>query len=137
MTDNEIIKALECCSVDPSSGKYADCKNCPLDILDSANCFWFVIQKNALDLINRQKAEIERLKTSRNDDRHKFCNLIGNVLVYSSTLEDYNNFRKEIKAAAVGEFVERFRKLSEYGTINISPWQLDNIAKEMVGESNG
>ena len=56
MTDEQIIKALECCTVNP-----ANCNQCPLDTIGTADCFHFVIQKNALALINRQKAEIERL----------------------------------------------------------------------------
>lgn len=51
MTDNEIIKALECCMDD-------DCDNCPDTF---GNCEHNAM-RNALDLINRQKAEIERLK---------------------------------------------------------------------------
>ena len=55
MTDNEIIKALECCI------GWGTCKErqCPMikecaDDLDS-------VYKYALDLINRQRAEIEEL----------------------------------------------------------------------------
>ena len=50
MTDNEITKALECCIND-------DCDNCPDTF---GNCEHNAM-RNALDLINRQKAEIERL----------------------------------------------------------------------------
>ena len=52
MTDNEIIKALECCINDK-------CQECPLNKLF---CGREVATEYALDLINRQKAEIERLK---------------------------------------------------------------------------
>ena len=56
MTDNEIIKALECCISENNS-----CKGCPyisfgLDCTEKRN-------NDCIDLINRQKAEIERLKT--------------------------------------------------------------------------
>lgn len=57
-TDEEVIKALECCAVDPNSGKFSDCKNCPMDDIKDANCFNWIIQQCALDLINRQKAEV-------------------------------------------------------------------------------
>ena len=50
MTDNEIIKAMVCCSND-------DCENCPNDF---GNCY-ANLNKEALNLINRQKAEIERI----------------------------------------------------------------------------
>jgi hypothetical protein len=55
MTDNEIIKAVICCTA-------FDCGNCPLkDIPDIEECER-KCKEDALGLINRQKAEIERLK---------------------------------------------------------------------------
>ena len=58
MTDNEIIKALEYCT----SGD--DCSdNCPLRYSDVPSCF-SALSKPMLDLINRQKAEIERLQNA-------------------------------------------------------------------------
>ena len=58
-TDNEIIKALECCI----SGEECDCLLCPLH--DEEFC---TDERNRaeLDLINRQKAEIERLQEHNN-----------------------------------------------------------------------
>ena len=58
MTDNEIIKALECCH---SKG---GCDGCPLNMQRferEVDCVEIITQY-ALGLINRQKAEIERLK---------------------------------------------------------------------------
>ncbi len=63
MTDNEIIKALECCKMPVGSGS---CNNCPLkDIrnkrrIGDKSCTTISLE-DALDLINRQKAEIEDL----------------------------------------------------------------------------
>ena len=54
MEYNEIIKALECCVIG-----YACPKDCPY--MGKGLCM-DKIRKDALDLINRQKAEIERLK---------------------------------------------------------------------------
>lgn len=54
MTDNEIIKALECCRKPVS-----DCVCCPVEYGEA--CFDH-LKTLALDLINRQKAEIDRLK---------------------------------------------------------------------------
>ena len=54
MTDNEIIKALECCTI-----REMDCKNC-LNKNQGLHCIYETM-KLALDLIDRQKAEIERL----------------------------------------------------------------------------
>ena len=55
MTDNEIIKALECCC----SPKVNACDDCPFHKRCYENNEW--LEKEAIDLINRQKAEIERL----------------------------------------------------------------------------
>ena len=54
MTDNEIIKALECCTI-----REMDCKNC-LNKNQGLHCIYETM-KLALDLINRHKADIERL----------------------------------------------------------------------------
>jgi hypothetical protein len=54
MTDNEIIKALECCAKET-----ADCENCPANReFEYRQCF-DEVKILAVDLINRQKAEIE------------------------------------------------------------------------------
>ena len=53
MTDNEIIEILECCA-------NADCKSCPCNI-DNHYCKDLESQE-ILNLINRQKAENERLQ---------------------------------------------------------------------------
>lgn len=57
MTDTEIIKALECCQSEDADM----CKICPFHSYTHSGC-WYEMHKDALDLINRQKAEIERLK---------------------------------------------------------------------------
>ena len=61
MTDNEIIKALECCSDEMGCKKGCPCFD-PKS--KSSHCTAVGdngLEKLALDLINRQKAEIERL----------------------------------------------------------------------------
>ena len=57
MTDKEISKALECCKKPVGAGA---CKDCPLD--KGRPCTTTMIE-NALDIINRQQAEIVRLKS--------------------------------------------------------------------------
>lgn len=59
MTDNEIIRCLRHC-------RAGDCENCKaLNVCDAT----FAFHKEALDLINRQKAEIERLRNSESTYR--------------------------------------------------------------------
>ena len=63
MTDNEIIKALECCI---STGTALDCFKCPM--AENRVCYGSntkvsqLVVKNALSLINRQKAEIDHFR---------------------------------------------------------------------------
>ena len=58
MTDNEIIKALELCF----SENFGKCEECPLkNQMDGIFTCIKSKQKLTLDLINRQKAEIEAL----------------------------------------------------------------------------
>ena len=57
MTDKEIIKALECCA----SESIEVCQVCPY-MVDTIYCEQMKLRADALDLINRRKAEIEELK---------------------------------------------------------------------------
>lgn len=56
--DNNIEKALEICK-NPITG----CKGCPFEQLKAEDCLLEMID-NAIKLINRQKAEIKKLKNS-------------------------------------------------------------------------
>ena len=55
MSDNEIIKALECCQTNDES-KCVDCPYCD-DCVEKNN-----VVADTLDLINRQQEEIDKLK---------------------------------------------------------------------------
>ena len=58
MTDNDIIKALECCGVDEDM-----CLDCPIQCDCEKDTEAMIDRAKAiLDLINRQKAEVERLR---------------------------------------------------------------------------
>ena len=57
MTDNEIIKALECCS---HRNEDLPCDGCPA--YNIAQMCMEDLMSDAIDLINRQKAEVEQLK---------------------------------------------------------------------------
>ena len=52
MTDNEIVKALECCTGD------GRCCECPMWEMLSANCI-VELNRLALEIIKRQQAELE------------------------------------------------------------------------------
>ena len=130
MTDNEIIKALECCWHE----KECIGDECPLfkPINDCAP----LIAMEALDLINRQKAEIERLNTIIAETDKDKCNLIQAIpYIY------------KVKHEAVKEFAERLK--SKYAQTSLggmdkreiilylTETQLIDELKEMVGENDG
>ena len=61
MTDNETMKALECCST-----SYCNDYKCPLyrNMLNTKDCVT-VLSANSLNLINRQKSKIEELEVEK------------------------------------------------------------------------
>lgn len=109
-TDDEIIRALECC-------KNEDCDNCPFFKYPKSICRWDVWDC-ALDLINRQKAEIEEYQ------KH-----IDNDIIYV----------KRVKAEAIKEFAERLKErgyTNNYCQDIVLVESIDNLVKEMTeGES--
>ena len=70
MTDNEIVKALECCKL-TNEQQESQCEDCPLWETSLMIC-QELLAFHALDLINRQKAEIERL-IEQNSSHQRVC----------------------------------------------------------------
>ena len=68
MTDNEIIKALECCT-----SSVASCEECPMHV-EGVICHGYELNKKALSLINRQQAEIERSQKYNTEIAYKHYN---------------------------------------------------------------
>lgn len=60
MTDNENIKAFECCYVEDSC---LNCNECPI----KNACDYFGVRDEIKNLINHLKAEIERPKENMTD----------------------------------------------------------------------
>lgn len=123
-TDKDIISSLEviattcnCNECKIRSGRWGTC-NCSETTANAA-----------LDLINRQKAEIERLRGST---------IVNNIM-------ESQRIKREAKAEAYKEFAEKL-KLHSYimsdesqtGIINrysvVTVNQIDNILKEMIGD---
>ena len=128
MTDNEIIKALELCA------NLEECKDCPMANMqkyDTDVCE-HQIMLYALDLINRQKAEIERL-TAERDAMHQ------DVI----TAEEYAWQCKTAKVEAIKEFAERVEPLKKFRScmvdsvyeLSVTMREIDDILKEMVGDN--
>lgn len=113
MTDNDVIRALECCS------NAEPCANCPYQ----KQCDETDLAEIALNLISRQKAEIERLKKGWRADVIETA---------------------ELKAEAVKEFAERLILVEETTAINcatnekvVRVTDIENLVKETAGAKSG
>lgn len=120
MTDNEIIKALECCQRPVGSGV---CNDCPLKSVrekrlshNDKSCTTIMLE-DAIDLIARQKAEIERLQET--------------ICMLTKTGRFYSTVRAEAIKECLQEVVKRTKSYSCACRIR---WVCDEIEKEMVGE---
>jgi FtsZ-binding cell division protein ZapB len=118
MIDVEIIKALECCK----NGQCADCPRIytPYEIF---RCKEDLIS-NALDLINRQKAEIERLREENNQ------------------FADIGKMYSEIKAEAIKEYIEKLKSkaylengVTGFQEMVVDVRDIDETYDEMVGDT--
>lgn len=144
-TDEEIIKALECCLI--TTTKKA-CIECPFNKQKLCDKDQWALEKYAIGLINRQKSEIERLKTEnkiyieanqvighQRDQRDKEIDEL------QKQIDGLDVRENKIKAEAYKEFAEKLKKDLFYkcGDINYSETcdfrkLIDNLLKEMVGE---
>lgn len=121
MTDNEIVKALE---NEVKSTEYVDSEYC--DGVD------LTLIKSAIDLINRLQAEIERLKECPK------C-----IYEYDGNTTEYcvqgpcSNFKtvEQIKIEAIKEFAVRLKCGVPQETGVIRCFDVDNLVKEMVGDT--
>ena len=118
MTDEQIIKALECCYI----GMGNMCSKCSLSKMEYCE---YELHKCSLDLIYRQKAEIERLKEQ-------------NTLLLKKNCKDINTARKIIKSEAIKEFVHRLKSeiipqvdCDEMTLIKFVEY-INNLVKEMT-----
>ena len=112
MTDNEIIKALECCV-------HRTCNECirqPIEYGRTERDCKMGLMKSALSLINRQQAEIERLQ--------------GWERLLKA--ESHAPIKAKARAEAIKEFAERLKaKFDQYGVEYTAYTIVDDVVKEM------
>lgn len=130
LTDNEIIKALECCSK-------KNCKQCP-NFSEDIECSEKLINLT-LDYIARQlhelqeryeeaQAEIEKLKNENFILSQKRANIFEITEAYGRG-----------KSETVKEFADRLKKdifNTEYHIDRYYRRSIDKLVKEMVGKNN-
>ena len=88
-TDEQIMKAIECCFLN------GDCSGCPAEFREYDEICVRCVGKNALEMFNRQRAELEDLRE----------------IVFTDRTEAIKN----LKAEAIKEFARRLkRKNFEY-----------------------
>lgn len=134
MTDKEIIQALGNCK---DCSAMEECNECPYVECSTKKGCVVEMLSDALDLINRQQAEIERLKNSG---------------IRANSVEDWLDYCNGLKAEAIKECLDRIEAflcgvcgsvvednpnldliLFGYNTEEVDAF-IDNLRKEMVGE---
>lgn len=147
LTDEQVIKALECCFSNKS------CKECPLDTNDTDISCLRTIRKEATRLCLRQKAEIEKYQHIK-ETVNGFWSELQKLSIFKDkdtpTLEELLEYIEQTKAEAIKEFWERLIE-ERLAVINLNgttdkyaegyqdalcymEGQGDNLVKEMVGD---
>ena len=130
LTDNEIVKALECCVT-----KGAKCTDCPAFVkVDRSNCKKYF--RGAIDIINRLQAENERLKNAYKQcawERDTFTEIKKEYiakLIAKTKAEAYKEFADKLKLHAYHEC-----DITGYRYLVVQIEEIDNLLKELVGEN--
>lgn len=140
-TDEEVIRALECCN------RNGSCSKCPYDRArfeyetDCAS----EMTADALDLINRQRGEIERME-EKNIENERFLNVrvMESVNAVSEAHRKYERALEECikstKAEAVKEFADRLK--TYYRNLDTTAgglveYHIDQVVKEFLGKGGG
>lgn len=133
-TDEEIIEALDLCTQQNGS---IPCYDCPCWNDDEQECKG-IDYTATLNLIKRQKAEIERLKSANDEKFRQWDMLAEKTKTHYADL--YNEAKDKLKAEAYKEFAERIRECcNSNDDLLADAWlsvttDINCVLKEMVGE---
>ena len=138
-TDEEVIKALECCSDCECYNAKAQ-EDCPLINVPFCKNY---MRKQALDLINRQKAEIAALTSAVDNSTKEFLKLHDTYQDQKAEIERFADIGKmysEIKAEAIKEFAERLKseleamqRVSDGKVVfSVSVERIESVVKERL-----
>lgn len=132
-TDEQIIKALECCSTDVQENP---CPKCAF--YNKHRCSTLMLNA-ASDIINRQKVKIKSLKQIINEQDKEVLKLQNRIIFWRKNL----NYQPEkIKSEAIKEFADRLKKhsfvdnLSLDGKETVYVDDIDRLVKEMTEEES-
>lgn len=123
MTDNEIIKALECCS----NEGLLNCHYCPYD--KHCDMGSVQMQVDILNLIKRQKAEIEEMEAEIDKQYEQAkADILGNMAdggaschwcIEQHRLNAFKEFASELKQMSCGYSFESDESNQTYQMIDI------------------
>lgn len=139
MTDNEIIKALKCCAQPIPICKECPCydSNVPYPCADQ-------LKWATLNLIDNQRAEIERLNSLVDDYVWDFCLIAGCEEASNDCWKTCSDSRyNKIKNEVIREFAEKLKELytddsitdDYHCAVGAIKQNIDGIVKEMVGDA--
>lgn len=151
LTDEDVVEGLERCI---STTNAKACAGCPFNKQNLCDKDQWALERYALDLIKRQRVEIERLKKRISGQKHAlfeqqaYTAELQNEIV---KLKDYNenllaantglsNEILEVKSEAYKEFAERIRECcTSNDDLPTDVWlsvttDICCVLKEMVGE---
>ena len=141
MTDNQIIKALECCADEMGCKKGCPC----FDPKAKGSCCTISkigIEKIALDLINRQQAEIERLQKVKEQIKKEKNKILDAQMFLAKICDNLEKKLKTAKAEAIKEYTEKLEaKLYPLGMVDSGRYliqamavktQIDRVKEKML-----
>ena len=117
MTDNEIKKALECCTNYPACPTDCPLYEQPMDCL-------LKLSKSTLDLINRLETENDKLRAEVRQWKEEANRW---QILWAKAEEDIQT----AKAEAVKEFAEKLKELLGVTKLSV----IDNLVKEIRREN--
>ena len=141
MTDEQIVEPLKYCSKGATISFMCPLYNKTYHCVD-------MLAENALDLIKRQKTEIERLKSMNQakldcihdlQKKNEILSRNADTAFQDGLNERRDLFAPEIKFEAYKEFAERLKSyllLNEKGKISVITFEeVEKLLKELVGEN--
>lgn len=135
LTDAEVIKVLEDCFY--KDHKFVTTYDGKTQTITE------VTMQDIIDVFNRQKAEIERLKRHNNILVNRVSRRNSEIerLKKFALIRAFDRFEKETKAEAYKEFAERLKEkaytysdITGYQSTVVDVCEIDGVYEELVGE---